>query len=113
VIGYLFTTAKLILDGRISPHDITKELLLPLGYLGVACLLFLDPIFFLFGFVRIIYAFAFEKGSVLHNVTGSAALSTDKIRHRKSAFNSVLNDILHKMEIVNAEDTGQQTHQSL
>ena len=65
VVGYLFIAAKLILDGRIPPHDVTRELLLPLGYIGVACLLFLGPVLFLFGVARIIYALRFEKGRLL------------------------------------------------
>jgi hypothetical protein len=78
VVGYLFITAKLILDGRIPPHDVTRELLLPLGYIGVACLLFLGPVLFLFGVARIIHALGFEKGRLLEDARRSQGSEANK-----------------------------------
>jgi hypothetical protein len=62
--GYLFGLAKLILDGRIPPHDgATRELFLPLGYLAVALLLFVGPGLILYGLVRALVAAGFERGA--------------------------------------------------
>lgn len=64
ILGYLFALTKILLDGRIPVNDPTRDLLIPLKYLFLACY-FLAPFFVLFGIARIIYALAFEKGQLL------------------------------------------------
>lgn len=76
ILGYLFGLTKILLDGRIPANDPTRDLLIPLKYLFLACY-FLAPFFVLFGVARIVYALAFEKGRLLEK---DSVLKTDSLK---------------------------------